>query len=279
MDFENNQWDLADGDFKQWLNGDNNGSYPPLSDILKSTYLAFRQKQIERLRRICNQALEYYQEQERIKFQIAQEPWFEDNNINFRYRRLSESEERDETFEENQRIINGILAGDQFIFNEIYEYEFPKVFNLINNNSGSVEIAKDVFQDAIIILIENVHAKKLDLTCSIKTYLYSICKYLWLDQLRQNKRERQMIDMYEEEYITNDISIQFYKTPDVFDNVSSAIKTLGDSCQHLLECYYYKNMSWDEIANELGYSSAASARNQKYKCLERIKSKLNLRNE
>jgi hypothetical protein len=43
-----------------------------------------------------------------------------------------------------------------------------------------------------------------------------------------------------------------------------------------LKSYYYKNQSWDEIASSLGYASAASARNQKYKCLERIRKTLNV---
>jgi len=47
---------------------------------------------------------------------------------------------------------------------------------------------------------------------------------------------------------------------------------MGDQCRQLLECFYYKKMSWDEIANALGYKNAASAKNQKYKYLERIRS-------
>lgn len=63
--------------------------------------------------------------------------------------------------------------------------------------------------------------------------------------------------------------------PDVFESVNKAIETLGDPCRQLLECFYYENLSWVEIASSLGYSSAASARNQKYKCLERIRKSVN----
>lgn len=173
-------------------------------------------------------------------------------------------------------IIDGILSGDQTVFNSLYEYEFPKVINLIIKNSGNIEMVQDVFQDAIIILIEKVYAQKLDLTCSVKTYLYSICKYLWLDQLRQNKREKQMIQFFDEEYNSNDILIHFYSTPDIFDSVRTTIDSLGDPCKQLLEWYYYQNQSWEEIAVKLGYANAASARNQKYKCLERIRNIVNV---
>jgi RNA polymerase sigma factor (sigma-70 family) len=162
------------------------------------------------------------------------------------------------------------------IFNELYEYEFPKVVNLIIKNSGNVEMAQDVFQNAIVILMEKVFGKKLDLTCSIETYLYSICKHLWMDQLRQNKKEKQMIQFYNEEFQPDDISVSFYNTPDIYENVNRAIENLVDPCKQLLDCFYYKNMSWDEIASSLGYANAASARNQKYKCLERIRNTVNV---
>lgn len=285
MDIENQQWDLADQELNNWLNGNKHKGRIPLSGILKSAFLAFRQKQIERISQFCTKAFEYHIEKERIRSEIVREPIFEDNVVRFRIvhdlsesaeRELSEAEERDIKSKENKRVIDGILSGNQKIFNDLYEYEFPKVVNLIVRHSGNIETAQDVFQDAVIILIEKVYSNKLDLTCSIETYLYSICKYLWMDQLRRNKRVIQMIKLFDKEFITNDFSIYHYSTPDIYETVNTEINKLGDPCQQLLECYYYKQMSWEEIAIKLGYATAASARNQKYKCLERIRSKVNI---
>lgn len=272
MDIENTRWDQADQEFILWLNGRTNGDNSFLSDILKSIYLAFRQKEIDRISPFCKQAFEYYQKKESIKHQEVFETEYQYDEIRFRIIEPSEIERKANIQKENQRIISGILTGDPAIFNELHEYEFSKVVRLIKNNIGTIEMAQDVFQDAIVILLERIYAKRLDLSCSVKTYLYSICKYLWLDQLRQNKREKQVIKFYEEEFDSEDISIHLYNSPDVFDNVASAINNLGDPCKQLLECFYYKNMNWDDIANSLGYANAASARNQKYKCLERIRS-------
>jgi RNA polymerase sigma factor (sigma-70 family) len=277
MDNVNQQWDLADQELDQWLNGETHKSHIPLSDILKSTFLTFRQKQFERFNQLCTKAFEFYIEQERISAELLQEPIFEDNVIRFQIvQDLSDSEKRDKRLEKNKKVIDGILSGNQKIFNDLYEYEFPKVVNLIKRYSGNIENAKDVFQDAVIILIEKVYSNTLDLTCSIETYLFSICKYLWMNQLRQKERVVQMNKFLDKEHFTNDFSICFYSTPDIYENVNSEINKLGDPCQQLLECYYYKQMSWEEIATKLGYASAASARNQKYKCLERIRSKINM---
>lgn len=271
MDMENTHWDQADQEFNLWLDGVYTGSSLLLSDLLKSIYLVFRQKEIERLNPFCKQAFEYYLERESIKRQKVYETEYEYNRIMFRKISLSEAELDAKTQRENQRIIDGILSGDQKVFNSLHESELPKVIRLIERYSGCIDVAQDVFQDAIVILVEKIYAKKLDLICSVKTYLYSICKYLWLDELRQNKKEKQMIEFYDEEFQTDDISVCFYNTPDIYENVNSAIDTLGEPCKQLLECFYYKNMNWDEIASLLGYATSASARNQKYKCLERVR--------
>ncbi|HZL12121.1 MAG TPA: sigma-70 family RNA polymerase sigma factor [Prolixibacteraceae bacterium] len=273
MSSENNQWDLADQELNLWMTGDKNEINFSFTDILKSTYLSFRQKHIERFSIFCQQAFEYHQEQERRGAQIRYS--LEDTPM-FRKIDLSKSEQKARTFKENQEIINGILSGDQQVFNDLYEDEFPKAVRFIIQNSGRADMAKDVFQDALVIFIEKVYTKKLDLTCSVSTYLYSICRFLWMDQLRQNKREMPLSDNYS--YLKDDITVVGFDdaTPDIYENVNSAIEKLGDSCKQLLESYYYKSLSWDEIASSLGYASAASARNQKYKCLERIRSMVNV---
>jgi DNA-directed RNA polymerase specialized sigma subunit len=42
-------------------------------------------------------------------------------------------------------------------------------------------------------------------------------------------------------------------------------------CYQLFQLFYYQSRSMREIADELGYSSEANARQQKYKCLTRLR--------
>jgi len=72
-----------------------------------------------------------------------------------------------------------------------------------------------------------------------------------------------------------DISIDYYEeAPDRYDQVKGAIDSLGDSYRQLLKLFYFENQTWDTIASRLGYASASSARNQKYKCLKKIRKKI-----
>ena len=57
----------------------------------------------------------------------------------------------------------------------------------------------------------------------------------------------------------------------LYDRVAEVMDRLGDPCKTLLEWFYYRQKDWEFIASKLGYKDAASARNQKYKCLEKIR--------
>jgi|GEM_PF-48173 len=283
MNFGNDQWNNADMEFNHWLKGNKSEVSHDRTNILKSTYFVFREKETERLKSFCNRAFDVFKKRENnesTKFsQLIQ-----DNKIDLAYDILSEEAPKfsrsfkiekpisleNITKANNDRIIHGILSGDQSTFDVLYEVEFPKIVRLVTKNSGTLDKAKDIFQDALIVLIEKTYRKELDLTCSIDTYLYSICRNLWLEQLRKVKNIIPLNDSYSN--LESDLTFMIDETvPDAFEGVSKAIATLGEPCIQLLECYYYENLSWAEIAGLLGYNSAASARNQKYKCLERIR--------
>ncbi|MEI6140099.1 MAG: sigma-70 family RNA polymerase sigma factor [Mariniphaga sp.] len=283
MDTEFDQWNIADAQFSLWLKGEGYNEKISITRILKSAYFVFRQKQRERLAIICQQSFDDFKKREEDRLAdllkepvtqyISRDPEY--NDVRFckvskpgHYERL--------TKEKNEKIINGILSGSQMVFNELYENEFPKVVRLITKNSGSVDLAKDIFQDGLIILIEKVNRMELDLMCSVVTYLYSICRLLWLEQLRKRKKNISLDDSYSHSESDLTIIVHDTESPDIYEAVNNEIEKLGKPCRQLLEGYYYRNMSWDEIASELGYKNAASARNQKYKYLEKIRSTIGL---
>ena len=53
--------------------------------------------------------------------------------------------------------------------------------------------------------------------------------------------------------------------------VSKGLEKLGEPCKTLLELYYFHDMSMDQIAENLDYKNRATAKNLKYKCLNRLR--------
>ena len=84
-------------------------------------------------------------------------------------------------------IIELLKSGKQDkAFLKLYK-NYPKVEKLILSKGGSKEDAKDVFQEALIIFYEKVCNTEFKLTSAIGTYLYSVCRFLWKDELIKRK--------------------------------------------------------------------------------------------
>ena len=56
-----------------------------------------------------------------------------------------------------------------------------------------------------------------------------------------------------------------------FEMMEKAIISLGEPCKSLLEAYYLEKQNMQVIAANFGYTNADNAKNQKYKCLVRLK--------
>jgi RNA polymerase sigma factor (sigma-70 family) len=116
-----------------------------------------------------------------------------------------------------------------------------------------------------------VQHESFSLTCQIKTYLFSICKHLWLKRLQQMGKYSSPLNTEEEALVlASDIEEAAQKEA-AFDIMDRALNSLGEPCKSLLEAYYLNKKGMQEIAAEFGYTNSDNAKNQKYKCLIRLK--------
>jgi len=63
----------------------------------------------------------------------------------------------------------------------------------------------------------------------------------------------------------------FEKKEAAFAIMDRALNSLGEPCKSLLEGYYINKKGMQELANKFGYTNADNTKNQKYKCLMRLK--------
>ena len=84
-----------------------------------------------------------------------------------------------------QALLKGLVNNDSKAIETIYKNNFKMVQAFILNNNGTYDDAKDVFQEAIITLYEKAKSESFVLTSQIKTYVYSVCRRLWLKRLQQ----------------------------------------------------------------------------------------------
>ena len=137
----------------------------------------------------------------------------------------------------------------------------------------TTEDSKEYYQAAIMILYDNVHAGKLEmLNSSLKTYLFGIGKNLAWNSYRQELRKRTAgAEFYLMNHVQEESTSDLLTQETNLELVSLCFNKLGDPCHQLLDLYYYKKRSMDEIAGQLDYKNTDTAKNQKYKCMERLR--------
>ena len=170
--------------------------------------------------------------------------------------------------------IDGLRQDNRQVMNRLYKIHFPMVLHFINSNSGTEEEAKDIYQEAFIVLYENLQKSDFKLNCKIKTYIYSVCRRLWLKSLYRKNKFLGKLDDFEEFIIfEEDSSEQFDEI--TFGKMEDALLKLGEPCRTILEDYYMNKLNMTQIAEKMSYTNADNAKTQKYKCLNRLKKLMN----
>jgi RNA polymerase sigma factor (sigma-70 family) len=170
-----------------------------------------------------------------------------------------------------QLLLRGLANNDAKAIESIYKENFRMIQAFILNNNGTYDDARDVFQEAMIALYEKAKSESFVLTCQIKTYVYSICRRLWLKRLQQLGRFVAQNESVEETVSVEEDLETHEKRNSEFAIMDKALKSLGEPCKSLLESYYLQKKGMNEIASAFGYTNADNAKNQKYKCLVRLK--------
>lgn len=173
---------------------------------------------------------------------------------------------------DDQALVQGLQKNDPLAIKHLYTKNFPAVRQLVLQYKGSEEDAKDIFQEGMIVLWNNVRSGAFELRDNVKlsTYLIQICKLRWMDKLKKASsryeiKQEVFMEPSEEavvmtEWIDQEEQSLFQKQ----------FAQLGERCQDLLKRFYFMKESLQEIAQVLAIGEA-SIKNEKYRCMQRLK--------
>lgn len=173
--------------------------------------------------------------------------------------------------EQEQILLKGLGENDRKSIETIYRENYTVIQSFIVKNNGYPDDARDIFQEAMIVLYEKVTSGTFELTCQIRTYLYSVCRRLWLKRLQQLQRYNPSLESVDEVVTVEEELDMHEKRNTDFILMETALNKIGEPCKSLLEAYYLQKKSMPEIAEFFGYTNADNAKTQKYKCLVRLK--------
>jgi RNA polymerase sigma factor (sigma-70 family) len=163
--------------------------------------------------------------------------------------------------------------GDMAAYATIYKKYFPVLYQYGKKISNDPELVKDSIQDLFIKLWNN--RENLNETTSIRYYLLTSLKRKLLDVLRSPQAKftfnNELIE--NDILIVNDIEEEDLQTKK--EDVLKALNRLSSHQKKLLQLKFYKNLSNQEIAQEMGIT-IQSVYNAVFKTLKSLRNQLSI---
>jgi DNA-directed RNA polymerase specialized sigma subunit len=94
---------------------------------------------------------------------------------------------------------------------------------------------------------------------------------LWLKRIAEKGKYVGKIDDFEGFVSLEDEREAMDEREKQYQVMRRALIQLGEPCRTLMEDFFVHSLTMQEITNKMGYTNADNAKNQKYKCLMRLK--------
>ena len=168
----------------------------------------------------------------------------------------------------DQEIIKAIRSGDREPALKVLYLEFPKIKANILSSGGDEEIARQIFHDSLILLMEKVCKDDFELSSKLSTFLYGINRFLWKNELRKRQRSPEL-EWKDTLILTADDVGYNEEKEEKIKALNQILNQVTEKCKKIFELFYFKKESMADIAQKLGFTSVNSAKTQKYKCMEK----------
>ena len=164
-------------------------------------------------------------------------------------------------------------AGDPAAFIQLYERHRDAIFRFSYRLSGSVEGAEDITHDCFLSLIKQPGGFQPD-RASLRTYLLSAARNLWLKQLRSLGREAAMDEFDENQFIALDKEpLSRLLDDELSVKVREAISSLPPMQREALVLFEYEGLALSEIAGIIG-TDVGAVKSRLYRAREGLRNTL-----
>ena len=177
------------------------------------------------------------------------------------------------------QLIHEIAHGNNNAFTELYEtYRKEFVGYIRMSFKGDEDTIFHLYQDSCVALYDNIRTGKLtesNLSVKLKTYLFGIGHHKLLDLIRREQvrgkyKQNTELEVKTKKYRELPDFQQMVERDENLEIIKQAVKNITEPCNSILTLYVYEDKSNDDIALELGYSNADSAKQQKSRCWKKL---------
>lgn len=155
--------------------------------------------------------------------------------------------------DDQQRLINGLRKGDKKIFEEVYRLYYSPLCFYCLRYMGDMEEAKEVVQSIFLNLW--IRRKEIEISTSIKAYLYKAVQNYSLNQLQQEKiKQKYMIRKAHFPLQNSENGELKMEEEELRKVIKSAILKLPEKRREIFELSRFENMKYTQIAERLTIS-------------------------
>jgi RNA polymerase sigma factor (sigma-70 family) len=146
---------------------------------------------------------------------------------------------------------------------------------LIIHNSGSRQDAEDTIQEVIVTFIDIIRNGKFRGESSVKTFLISLTRNLWLNNLRKKERSnaRDVVFEKQREHVEQSM-LEHINEREKKKQILLLLEQAGEMCKKILLLFYFQELSMKEMVDHLPYENEQVIRNKKSKCLQKLSEQL-----
>lgn len=181
----------------------------------------------------------------------------------------------------DSQILFGIMQNDERVWRHICRNMKPGFSKILAEAFPFAKLAKedveDIFQDSLLTLMQKVKNGGVFVSRegAIFSYLVQIGKLTARNSLRKRKdltSDEEVIVSRNLHKELGDIEVSVevkQQTQDEF--LDRAYDSLPDTCKKIFKQYYWECRPFDEIADNIGYSTIDSVKTKKSKCMKQFK--------
>lgn len=165
-----------------------------------------------------------------------------------------------------------LLNQDKRGIEQIYLDFGQPIAAYIRKHGGNAHDAKDVMQDALLVIWNKAAEPDFELTSSFYNFLIAICRNIWLR--KRKKKDNNTVTLNGLEGFSDEQSfVEALENNERQLLFAEHLKQLGQGCQRILKLFF-QGKSMRFIAQTLGIESEHAARNRKYRCQKKLESSI-----
>ena len=137
-------------------------------------------------------------------------------------------------------------------FDEIYRLYSADLYRFILNLCKNESLAMDIMQDTMLRAIENI--SKFKGNCSIKTYLFTIARNLYLDTLKKSENKNISSDEAEQEFSDGTSFVDKLTDKESALTIHLFLHCLDEPYKEIFSLRVFAELSFREIGDIFGNS-------------------------